>query len=503
MSQFNHGKTSFSFRDPVDYQSLRDVLEAAGYNDSGVLEAVGTDDARSIQESDVPLLLNRTNGGSPLDTLIRLFLIEVPCDAEAVQSAFKPMELETLAEAGLIEIDGKSVNAAVRLLPFKGLIIAYDLPTGLQSAVLHDYVMGIGASSLTLAGLIVRRQARMTLDLGTGCGIQALLAAGHSDRVLAVDLNPRAVRLAAFNARLNGLSNVECLEGNLFEPALGYKFDLVITNPPFVISPEMRYVYRDSGMEADQVCEMIVRQVPQFLEEGGYCQMLCNWVHPTGQDWQERLAGWFEGTGCDAWVIGFETQEPDAYASTWIRHTERAEREEYAERFEKWMAYYKQQGIEAISDGLISIRRSSSKANWYRFDDAPKKMMAPCGDHIVRRFELRDFLETMEDDPALLRARLRAAPDVQLERQYKPSGEGWREAPIQIQLNRGFCYSGTLDPLVANMVLACDGKKPLSELMAKMATALGKDPTEIAADFCKIVRGLIERGFLLPADFNC
>ena len=503
MAQFNHAKTSFSFRDPADYQRLRDVFEAAGYNDSGILEAVGTEDARSIKASDVPLLLNRTNRGTPLDILIRLFLIEVPCDIGVVQRAIQPMELEKLAEGGLIAIRGKSVTAAVRLLPFKGLLIAYDLPTGLQNAVVHDYVMGVGESSLTLAGLIVRRRARMTLDLGTGCGIQALLAAGHSDRVLAVDLNPRAVRLAAFNARLNDLSSVTCVEGNLFEPVSGYKFDLVITNPPFVISPEMRYVYRDSGMEADQVCETIVRQVPQFLEEGGYCQMLCNWIHPTGQDWRERLAGWFEGSGCDAWVIGFETQEPDAYASHWIRHTERAERDQSAERFEKWMAYYKQQGIEAISDGLISMRRSSGRENRYRFDDAPQKTIAPCGDHIVRHFELRDFLATMKDDPALLRARLCAAPDVQLERQYKPSDEGWLEVPIQIHLNRGFCYSAALDPYVTNMVLTCDGEKPLSELMAQMASAVGKEPSEIATDFCKIVRGLIERGFLLPADFSC
>lgn len=502
MTQSNHGKTSFSFQDPADYRRLREVFEAAGYEDSGILEAVGTEDARSIKASDVPLLLNRTNRGTPLDTLIRLFLIEVPCDAGVVQRAIQPIELEKLAEAGLVAIHGKSVTAAAKLLPFKGLLVVYDLPTGLQNAVLHDYVMGVGGSSLTLAGLIVRRQARMTLDLGTGCGIQALLAAGHSDRVLAVDLNPRAVRLAAFNAKLNGLTNVACLEGSLFEPVPGYKFDLVITNPPYVISPEMRYVYRDSGMEADQVCEMIVRQVPQFLEEGGYCQMLCNWVHPAGQDWRERLAGWFTGTGCDAWVIGYETQEPDTYASTWIRHTERAERDQFGERFEKWMAYYKQQGIEAISDGLISMRRASGRANWYRFDDAPQKTTAPCGDHIVRHFELRDFLATVKDDPALLSARLRAAPDVQLERHYKPSDEGWLEVPIQIHLNRGFCYSAALDPYVANMVLACDGKKPLGELMVQMASALGKEPSEIASNFCKIVRGLIERGFLLPVDFT-
>lgn len=61
----------------------------------------------------------------------------------------------------------------------------------------------------------------------------------------------------------------------------------------------MKYIYRDSCMEADQIYQKIVRQAPQFLNEGGYCQMLCNWAENEGQDWRERLHRWFEGTGCD------------------------------------------------------------------------------------------------------------------------------------------------------------------------------------------------------------
>lgn len=56
-----------------------------------------------------------------------------------------------------------------------------------------------------LAALTVRRSIGTALDLGTGGGVQALLAARHSRRVVAVDVNPRALRYTAFNARLNGL----------------------------------------------------------------------------------------------------------------------------------------------------------------------------------------------------------------------------------------------------------------------------------------------------------
>src|SRR3972149_4533559 len=163
--------------------------------------------------------------------------------------------------------------------------------------------------------------------------------------------------MAAFNAKLSALSDVECLEGDLFEPVKGQTFDLIISHPPFGISPEMRYIYRDSGMEADQICRKIVHEAPGFLREGGYCQILCNWAEYPGQDWRERLAGWFDGTGCDVWVMRSETRNAATYASAWIRHTERQEPEQYAQRFEEWMNYYERQGIEAISAGLVPMRR--------------------------------------------------------------------------------------------------------------------------------------------------
>ena len=491
----------FTFQEPDDYDRFRDVLAKAGYTDSGVLEALGVKDFPSIRASETPLLLRRTNRETPLDIIIRLFLIEVPCGLKDVQRAMQPLSVETLARAGLVEMTGSSVTAAVNLLPFRNLVLGFDLPRRLQTSQRHDYVMGIASSTLTIANLTVRRHVRSTLDLGTGCGTQALLAAPHSDRVVAVDRNPRAVRLATFNARLNGLSHVECLEGDFFEPVRGETFDLVVTNPPFVISPETRYIYRNGAMEADQVCRSIVHQVPRFLNEGGYCQILCNWAHLGGQDWRERLAGWFEGTGCDVWVMRSETRDAETYASTWIRHTERDEPEAFRERFDRWLAYYESQRIEAVSAGVITMRRTTGRVNWYRCDDAPEKMVGPCGDCIVRGFELHDFLETVGEDSALLDTRLKVSPHVRLHRQSEPSSDGWIDVAADLHLARGLAYTGTVDPYVANLVVGCDGRRPLRELVAEMAASSGKSQVDLAPAVSRVVRSLIERGFLWPEHF--
>ena len=184
------------FSDLDDYGRLTSILETAGYTDAGILEVLRVKDFPSIRERDIPLLLRCTNRGTALDTFIRLFLIEVPVDAAAVGKSIQPMELETWARAGLVRTNGGFVLGGFKLLPFQNLLLAFDLDRRLFSARAPDYVMGIGSSSLTLANVTVRRPARLALDLGTGCGIQALLAARHSDRVLAVDRNPRAVQLA-------------------------------------------------------------------------------------------------------------------------------------------------------------------------------------------------------------------------------------------------------------------------------------------------------------------
>jgi hypothetical protein len=477
---------------------LREVFEKAGYADKGILDVIGIKDFPSMKGTDVPLLLRRTKDNTPLNTLIRLFLIEVPCDMETVKLAIQPMKLESLVEAGIVQIEGFSVRGAVKLMPYKNFHIAFDLPRMLQSGSKKNYVMGIGGSTLTLANLTIRKHSRQTLDLGAGCGIHAFLASGHSSSVIATDLNPRAVRFAEFNARLNNLSHVQCIEGDLFGPVKNRKFDLIVSNPPFVISPETQYIYRDGGMEGDQITRKIISQVPEYLNEGGYCQILCNWAELRGQDWKDRLQAWFAGTGCDAWVLRSELLDAETYALTWIKHTEKSETGQFPQQFEKWMTYYEKQGIASMGAGLITMRRSGGHPNWFRAYDAPERMHGPCGDDIALGFEIRDFLDTLTDDRMLLDLKFRISQEARLERRSKPSAEGWLDESVRLSLAKGLSFSGNIDHYVANMLIKCDGHRILRELMNEMAHDLHEEPEKIKPSFCGIVRHLVERGFLLP-----
>ena len=105
-------------------------------------------------------------------------------------------------------------------------------------------------TSKFLARFAVRRRSRATLDLGTGSGILSLDASRFSDLVVATDLNERAVAFARFNARLNGIENIEVIAGDCFAPVAGRRFDLILSNPPFFITPNADYLFCENPMES-------------------------------------------------------------------------------------------------------------------------------------------------------------------------------------------------------------------------------------------------------------
>src|ERR1043166_3379664 len=178
---------------PADYQRMREVLAAADYTDKGITQVLGVDTLNRLGERKFPVLLRRASGKTPLETLIRLFILGEPVDIEAAAGTLAPMTVDDWVNIGLVSQNGSWVQPAVQLRCYQGMVIAYDFirrgPGGLQ----RDYVMGVSPSSLVLASMTVRRSIRSALDLGTGCGIQAFLAAGHSEDVVGVDCNARAL----------------------------------------------------------------------------------------------------------------------------------------------------------------------------------------------------------------------------------------------------------------------------------------------------------------------
>lgn len=491
------------FESPAEFEACRGVLRDAGYDDGEIKRHLKVESIEEARKLGRTALLARTASGSALDTLIRVLLCGQEVGAEAFERAVGPMDPGAWVGAGLVERDGEGVRALLALTPLSGKIFVSDLPVRSGVRPAPDYVMGAASSSMTLANISVRRRAGVAMDLGTGCGVQAVFAGEHCGRVIATDTNERAVGLAAFTARLNGLENVETRVGSLYEPVEGMGFDFIVSNPPFVISPSREFIYRDGGMHGDGISEAVVRGAAERLSPGGFACFLCNWAHLKGREWQERLASWVGATGCDMWVLRSWASDPSEYAARWLTHSENLEGEGLRARHREWMEYYQSAGIEAMGSGVVVLRRSGERghAGWARFSEAPEKMLGPCGDQVARAMESWATIAALGSDEALRRVRVRVNPDVRITRETRPAteaegGEGWALTSARVRVSRGLAYEGTLDPVTMGILAALDGHGPVGDVVSMVSRSLNLEPARVLAPALGVVRKWLDLGIV-------
>jgi release factor glutamine methyltransferase len=111
------------------------------------------------------------------------------------------------------------------------------------------------------------------LDMGTGSGVAAVVAAKYARRVVAVDINPAAVRCAGINALINGVEQqIEVRHGDLFAPVRGEKFDLILFNPPFVRGAPTDD--RDRAWRSSNVAECFAQGLRAHLKPRGSALVL-------------------------------------------------------------------------------------------------------------------------------------------------------------------------------------------------------------------------------------
>jgi methylase of polypeptide subunit release factors len=352
-----------------------------------------------------------------------------------------------------------------------------------------DHVLGVGGASTTLAQLTMRRPVDRALDIGTGCGVQALHLSRHATRVTATDSVRRALQLAATGFALSGV-DVELVEGDLTEPVADREFDLVVCNPPFVVGPSSRFAYRDSGRAGDAMSRDAVRSAAGVLADGGVAQLLVNWLHVRGEDWRDRAASWVADLGCDAWLIERDVQDPVDYVSTWL--ADAGESDEALAR--EWLDWFGAAGVEGVGFGWVLLRRGDAPHR-VAVESVAQGVDQPLGPHLAAWLDRVEWLRD-RDDAALLDARLVAAPAARLDVAHTPPD--WAPAGRMLSLDEGLRWALPCDEATAAIVRGCDGTTALRSLVAVLGAVLGEAESELAPAVCATVRGLVDRGLLLP-----
>jgi SAM-dependent methyltransferase len=475
---------------------LREVLDRHGFTANSVVDALGSPLplGKSHLRDDLPLYLRRIKAPTPINTLVKLFVLDRGVDQASARQAFAPLDLEDVIEMGLVESGPHGVKACLRLSMYDGLLIAHDAFDEAAKALRADHVLDVNPTTVALSNLMVRRRVARALEIGTGCGALVLRASRHVERVVGTDTNPRALNVAVFNAAINGITNVEWRLGSLFDPVEGERFDLIFCNPPYVISPDSNLIFRDGGRRGDALCEEIVRRAPAYLNDGGFATVLINWVVRATEDWQTPLRRWVEGNGCDSWLMLSAVEDPVTYASVWTRSRDR---EAYAAALDRWIDYFEELQAVAIAAGAVVLRKRAAAINWVRADHLSGSISSPASAHLERLFAAEDHLAALADDDALLDRAFKTTRDHELQQRFKLGDNGYMIDSAQVALVGGLTFHGIVDKYAIQLLSRCDGHRTLRAIAEEMASEAGAGVPGFTAQAASIARRLIAMGFLV------
>ncbi|WP_084838501.1 methyltransferase [Williamsia sp. 1138] len=485
---------------------LRAAFRQAGYTADGVLDLLG-DEAHGALGRGEPVPVRRACAdGGTLGTLIRLLLLGDTCSRSQVSSALSPLDIDRAIAAGLLEVDGAGLCAAIDVRPVdlgsgnRWLLSDLD-GTMRRRAITEDHVLGVGHASLSLLKATASDPVGSVLDVGTGCGVQAIHAADFAGHITATDITDRSLAMTRAGFAINGIDpgRVTLSKGAWFGPVGGQKFDRIVANPPFVVGPpEVTHTYRDSGLDLDGASELMCRTAPKFLTEGGTASMLASWV-VTGDDWRTRISQWIPDNGVDAWVVQRDVADPALYVGTWLRDAGHDPRDPAsAELADRWLRHLDRSGVSGIGFGFVFLRRTDEPTDLlaeelgHSFDDP----IGPEADDYLRRTAwLRSHDLTNE--------RFSVTEGAALERVATLDPDtGWQDVVMRIHRPDGPRWSHEIDTLGQALLagLRPDGLT-LGEITELLAVATGDDQIDRAA-VRQLVEGLIRHGIVLPAEWT-
>jgi methylase of polypeptide subunit release factors len=470
------------------------VLRDLDYSEDSVSDLLD-DDAYSAEPEDLAVHARRLPD-TKLGTALRALFLGLPTPTEEAARAFGADGLKALERTQLARV-GRRVVPQARILPVGELLIAADGHSRGGDDP-PDYVAAYSPASHVCASLTPRHHVERALDVGTGSGAQALLAAAHADRVVATDVNPRALAYTQLNAALNGLDNVEVRRGSLFEPVAGEQFDLITCNAPYVISPEHRWAYRDAGGQGDEVSELVVREAVAHLADEGFATLLVSWLGRSQEAPDERVIAWTEQTDCDAWVLVAWEDDPLGHAAGWNSHLA-GDGRAFEDAIDEWLGYFDRLGAGWVSEGAVLLHKRGGGGYTTRVDSFDDETLEDAGEQIERAFAARAQLAELESRDDLLDVNLSVVAPLRFEQELEPWREGATVVESRIALDEGTNSVLETSPHALEVVKSLNGNTTLAATIDAVADRLGLSQADVAklrGDAVELSEELLELGAL-------
>lgn len=402
-------------------------------------------------------------------------------------------QLETaLREAGALRPEGEQLRSSLRLMPFALLLLASD-----EVEAREDPVMGPGATTLELWRAMSVEPGARVLDIGCGAGSLALAAVrAGAGEVVGVDLDPRAVAYARFNAKLNRVERARFEVGDLAAPVVGERFELVVSQPPFVMQPPSltATTYLHGGRRGDELTHRMLGMLPALLAERGRALVLFDTADDDAL--MDRIATSLGDAPLRIIAVAATGLDAEQQALGYAAATHAQLGPDYAAAAIAYRAHLRDLGIERTRHVLLSLERVDDGRPRFAARVEPRGAQ-PCD--AAELAQLRAALDAAaRPDAELLRLRVRVSPHAWLlhERPLVSSTDTADER-LRVRFDGGRALDRELTPAAAALVEILADAASLAEAIERYADVCEATPDEVAGGVARFVRDSLVSGLLV------
>lgn len=481
----------------LDAARLRERLAASGFDAAFLGEVEGVAPL-NLDLPRRPLLrwfLARRAG--PAADLASLFGYSEPVPAERVEAALGAGVTGELLEAGVLEdAGGERLRARFMIVPHEDMWFLSDPLSGGG-----DAVMGPGMTTLILHRLLNELPAASVLDLGCGAASLAIAAARRGARATAADISPRALAVAAFNARLNG-AELELVLGDGVAPLGGRAFDLVLSQPPYLPAPEgePEATYLHGGRWGDELAMRFVAGAARVLAPGGVAALHFDSLVRPGEPLPERLRAAIGDAPAELLALVSKGPPPDLQAMFYAG----MDHPDLGESFQRLAIANREHlaalGVTEISRVLAVLRRPKGAAppgGRYRIvlQAPPVNLLRPGA--VSEALAGLDLASGPEE--ALLAARLAPPADATFVGEWRSPADP-SPARLEVRFARGsMAQDRELGERGWHLCGLFDGERTVAGVVAPWAEAMEASPEEVRPEVVGFARDALARGLLRVA----
>lgn len=487
------------------FAAIREHFLRIGFTEQSVRQRL---EVAPNRELDLPGLSGRRppkpQVGDSLDAAIYFFVAGEPLPIAEANALFPPAVWDAMEFTQLAVPDPADASrsiAIVALYPIRGLYLASDRwnnPDHSPRTMFPDIVYpALTKSAKQFINYTSFEPCEDFLELCAGTAPAALLAAKTSKNVWATDIAERSLEFAKFNAALNGITNVNFVLGDLFEPMEGRMFDRIAAHPPYVPVLKPAEIFYGGGEFGEEITKRIIAELPARLKPGGrfYCRTLGT-VRPN-QSFETRIREWLgeKQSEFDVGLFVLQDLEPRQFA---LEETlnKNGGRDEYAQ----WEKLFMRNDVRQLVIGVIVIQRAAEARPVFTMRRTIGA--GTSAETLDRTMRWEAEMQKAEAFEKLMRAQPIATPGIEIIVRHALRNGQIAPESFTLSIETPFATDCKVQPWMAMLLPRCDGNTTVGEMFDAAKTSGWIVPETPAEEFCKLLATLISGGFLQTEGFR-